>query len=83
MDSIRRRALALAVLLDEEEEKSPKGCGFTIFLKKRKEYGECHHLFHELGLDDERFQLYFRLSRSLAALTECDIDELCDTAPWA
>ncbi|TNN80061.1 hypothetical protein EYF80_009712 [Liparis tanakae] len=30
----------------------------------KKEYAECHHLYHEECLDDERFQLYFRLSRS-------------------
>jgi len=35
-----------------------------IKIKKRKEYGEYHHLFHELCLDGERFQLHFRLSRS-------------------
>jgi len=63
MDSSRRRALALAVMWDEEEEKR---FGFTIYIYiyKKGKYGEYHHLFHELCLDDERFQLDFRLSGS-------------------
>jgi len=38
--------------------------GSQYLFKKRKEYGEYQHLFHEMCLDEERFELYFLLSRS-------------------
>ncbi|KAK5613735.1 hypothetical protein CRENBAI_016875 [Crenichthys baileyi] len=33
-------------------------------LQGREQFGEYHHLLQELRLDDGRFQLYFRLSRT-------------------
>ncbi len=57
MDFVERVA-ALYVLWKAEKR------GIHQILQRRTQLGEFHQLLQELRLDDDRFQRYFRLSRS-------------------
>ncbi len=57
VDLSKRRAVAIDLLLNEEEKKGHKRRRFGVhkIFKKSNQYGEFHHLFSRLCLDDERF----------------------------
>ena len=63
----RRRVLALALLegemeLQEHQEKR-RGIWVHETLQNRKEQGDYWGLVQELRFDDERFRMYFRVTR--------------------
>lgn len=55
---------AIAIMLDEDEKKTPRRrrrFGVHKMLKRRKEHGEYWTLFRELLDDEEKFYQYFRM----------------------
>lgn len=53
----------LGMLVSEEEEEQGKRLWVHNINKKRGQYGEFHHLFPDLLVEDRIFFQYFRMSR--------------------
>ena len=77
MDFTDQELLMIAVLLDEDEERSStkkRRIWVHPTLQRRLTEGEFHTLFPQLLEDDTRFHQYFRMSKEQFQILLCKID---------